>query len=174
MSPWGSLMTYEQSRNTISFPWEKDYLGSKDSSKEIAIEPGAPVRKILQWYRWQMMGVQRRGSQENNVPIFQHVMIYYIVDNPNVGVTSKEMRGLIMTLWTSKSRTHVGPQSQDKYPTWQLYSKSFASQVIQQEVTEFEFWGLSLSILHITLKFVPLELWAVMLSIIVRFGFLSF
>lgn len=51
MSPWESLMTYEQSRNTISFPWEKDYLGSKDSFKEVAIEPGAPVRKILQWYR---------------------------------------------------------------------------------------------------------------------------
>ena len=44
-------MTYEQSRNTISFPWEKNYLGSKDSFKEVAIEPGAPVRKILQWYR---------------------------------------------------------------------------------------------------------------------------
>lgn len=68
----------------------------------------------------------------------------------------------------------MGPQSQDKYPTWQLDSKSFASQIIQQEVTEFEFWGVSLSILHITLKFVPLELWAVMLSIIVLFGFLSF
>lgn len=36
-------MTYEQSRNTICFPWEKDYLGSKDSSKEAAIEPGAQL-----------------------------------------------------------------------------------------------------------------------------------
>lgn len=40
-------MVYEQGSNVLSFVFQKEYLGLEDSLKEVVLELGILIRKIL-------------------------------------------------------------------------------------------------------------------------------